>query len=341
MLINSDTDTFKKHFENKLGNMLAPDELGSFILVLANSLQDSELQSQLAEKLESNFSELNNRYDKGTLQGSPDDLTVFKALQKTGIKHYTAWQTRRIDSVKQWQCAYNPLRGLRPERASNETFASLQKPFDENAFHFDKPFLKPEILSNEVFQNTKLQMMYHKFPFAPYHLLIVIEASQHNSQYLDKETHQLAWNLTHHIEGNIPGFAIAYNSLGAGASVNHQHIHGFVDTNPMAVEQSIWIHNGGDQNYPLPCKRLESVEASWDYLRQLHERNQPYHILYREGICFILQRLAQGIKDLPAWLPSVGWYEACGGFNLVDQITYNTIKADEIEFGLSQLQIKI
>lgn len=341
MLFNSDSDTFKKHFENKLGDMLAPDELGAFILVLANSLQDEDLQSQLAEKLESNFSELKNRYDNGTLQGSADDLSVFDALQKTGIKHYSAWQTRRIDNKKNWQCAFNPLRGLRPERASKETFENLQRPFNEEGFHFDKNFLKPEILSDEIFEDTRLQVMYHKFPFAPYHLLIVIEAASHTPQYLDQEIHQLAWNLTSHTANNIPGFAISYNSLGAGASVNHRHIHGFVDTELMSVEQPVWSHNGGNLTYPLPCQRLESAQASWDFIQKLHKHNQPYNLLYRKGVSYVIPRLAQGTRELPNWLSSVGWYEACGGFNLTDEKIFNSLSSEEISKALSSLNINI
>lgn len=339
MLLNSDFSTFKKAFENKLGDMLSPDELGAFILVLANSMQDKDLQKQLAEKLYVNFTELSSLYKSKKLKGSPDDLIVFEALFKTGISNYSTWQTRRIDSEKQWQCAFNPLRGLRPERASNETFAGLQKPFNEDAFHFDKPFLRPEILSEEDFQNTQLQVMYHKFPFAPYHLLIVIEAPQHKPQYFDKKTHQLAWDLTAHLEQNISGFGICYNSLGAGASVNHLHIHGFIDENLMSVEQGIWEHNGGNQSYPLSCHRMESSKQSWELISQFHEQNQPYNMLYRDGVCYLLPRLPPASKELPTWLPSIGWYEACGGFNLIDQITYETLNADEIEAGLSQLSI--
>ena len=96
--------------------MLEPDELGSFILVLANSMQDSDLHKSLKDQLEITFKALKNNKN---LKAAPDDIAVFEALKKTGIGRYGAWRTRQIDS---WQCTYNPLRGLRPERSSKERF---------------------------------------------------------------------------------------------------------------------------------------------------------------------------------------------------------------------------
>lgn len=332
MLFESNSVDFKNQFKNKLGQMLKPDELGSFILVLFNSMQDSASQKSLAPKLEKTFNALKNKQNLST---APDDLRVFEALKQTGISHYGAWQSRHIEY---WQCAYNPLRALRPERASKESFEGLYRPFNEDAFHFSKPFLKPEILSEETFENiplyssTKLTIMYHKFPFAPYHLLIVIEAAKHRAQYLDQKTHQLTWNLAAHVEKNISGFALAYNSLGAGASVNQLHIHGFVDNQQkLCVEQSNWKHNNGDKTYPLKVTSFNSAKESWTLIEQLHQQQQPYNLLYRSGICYVIQRKPQGSIKMPKWLSSIGWYEACGGFNLSDENYYQTLTPDNIQ----------
>ena len=309
--------------------MLKPDELGSFILVLANSMQDTELQKQLSTDLEKTFNSLKNN---NKLTASADDKAVFDALVKTGISKYGAWQVNHIDD---WICAYNPLRALRPARSSNQAFEGLHQPFNKEGFHFSKPFLKPEILSKEVFEDTPLQVMYHKFPFAPYHLLIVVEAAKFRAQFLDKKTHELVWNLVTHTEDQIKHFGLAYNSLGAGASINQLHLHGFIN-NDFAVEKAYWKHNDGGSvgDYPLNVSRFDSADQSWAMIETCHLKQQPYNLLYRSGCCYLIQRKPQGAAMLPDWLPSLGWYEACGGFNLSDESYTESLTADSIELAL-------
>lgn len=331
MLINSNTHELQTLFKDKLNDMLSPDELGSFILVLFNSMQDTDLQKALAPKLEATFNALKSHPN---LQSEPDDLGVFEALKQSGITSYGAWENKQIEN---WHCAYNPLRALRPERSSKESFDGLQQPFNDNAFHFSKPFLKPEILSEESFEDTALQVMYHKFPFAPYHLLIVVEASKHKPQYLDEHSHKMTWDLAKHCEKNISGFGLAYNSLGAGASVNQLHIHGFVDDKLLAIEQKFLGHNGGEAIYPLEVNGFSSAHSSWILIEGYHQQNQPYNLLYRSGICYVIRRKPQSEVELPEWLANVGWYEACGGFNLSDKHYYEALTADNIQKTLSTL----
>ncbi|MEE9326941.1 MAG: HIT domain-containing protein [Cocleimonas sp.] len=329
MLLNSNSDQFKRHFKNKLSEMLSPDELGSFILVLANSMQEENLQQSLSEKLETTFNKLKA---VANLKGSEDDKLVFQTLKKTGIKHYTSWQSRQVEH---WQCAYNPMRALRPMRASNEQFTSLLHPFDNNAFHFDKAFLRPEIISEENFDGTDLRLMYHKFPFAPFHLLIVIDATSQRAQVLDKKTHLMTWNLANHIGNKVAGFGLSFNSIGAGASINHLHIHGFIEISVYSVEHQDWKHNGGDKQYPLNVERFSSASEAWQRIDHCHQHNQPYNLLYRAGSCYVIQRKPQGSTKLPHWLGSIGWYEGCGGFNLSDESVYQSISADNIKTALS------
>jgi diadenosine tetraphosphate (Ap4A) HIT family hydrolase len=339
MLLSSSTTNFQDQFKQSLSKMLSPDELGAFILVLANSMQDAPLQDALGPKLKSTFSSLEAQ---ASIQSTPDDRTVFAALKSTGISQHLSrdaiWKTRSIGKDNLWLCTYNPLRALRPARASKEAFTDLQKPFKEDSFHFDKAFLRAEIISKEEFDGALLQVMYHKFPFAPYHLLIVINAAQHQGQYLDQKAHQLSWNLATHIEKNIPGFGIAYNSLGAGASVNHLHIHSFVDKTLLAIEKPIWQHNGGTQAFPLNVTRCGSAQKSWQLIRQLHTKNKPYNLLYRGEVCYIIERKPQGRITLPAWMPSPGWYETCGGFNIENQTLFKNLTPDAIEAGLTLLR---
>lgn len=340
MLLESSPADFQIQFKQRLSKMLSPNELGTFILVLANSMQDTHLQAALAPRLKSTFKDLEAI---GNLHAAPDDLAVFNAIKSIGISQYLSqsavWKTRSLGEDYFWQCTYNPIRALRPARASKESFSGIQKPFNEETFHFNKAFLRAEILSEETFENTPIRVMYHKFPFVPYHLLIVIEAALHRAQYLDQNIHQLTWNLANQVTTNIPGFGIAYNSLGAGASINHLHIHSFVDKTLLSIEKSIWEHNGGPLKYPVQATYCKSSQESWQQINRLHNKNTPYNLLYRDEVCYIIERKPQGSATLPTWMPSPGWFEACGGFNLDDQTLFEKLTQDEVEAGLSLLRI--
>lgn len=338
MLLNSGFTKFQQHFESHLGEMLCPDEAGAFILVLANSMQDDRLHSTLSPRLAATFAALKKRYEQNTLKASDDDYQVFKALQETGIEHYHAWEQKLLNP---WRAAYNPLRALRPQRASGETFETLKRGFDEQRFHFDRPFLQPEVLSEEQFLGQSIRVLYHKFPFVAYHLLILLDPTGHHPQFMTARSHQLSWELISQCAESIPGFGLAYNSLGASASVNHLHVHGFVESEPFSIENKIWQHNGGERPYPLQCHRAHSADECWQLIQKLHHDNQPYNLLYRPSVCYVIPRPPQGVRELPGWLPDAGWYELSGGFNLLHHSHFEDLNAAKIEAGLSRLKLKV
>ncbi len=261
-------------------------------------------------------------------------MAVFEALNASGIEHYGCWDLRRAEP---WLLAYNPMRALRPPRASKQSFTGLKRPFDDNAFHFDKPFLRPEIISETSFAGKTLRLMYHKFPFAPYHLLLLIEAATHRPQYLDAESNAFFWQLTEKVAEQLPGIGIAYNSLGAGASINHLHAHSFLQQTPLAIEAPHWTHSGGSQRYPLPVERYTTAAESSERIGMLHQANQPFNLLYRPGQCYLITRRPQGDASLPEWAGVPAWYEVSGGFNLADRDRFEQLTAEEIEAALGML----
>lgn len=333
-LLNTDLAHFFDRFEHGLAGMLAPDQLGAFILVLANSMQDERLHQSLQQPLRATFDQLLARHRAGELRGAPDDLAVFEHLAIHGVDDYGAWRSRRVGP---WHCAFNPLRALRPERASADVFEQIAQPFDERRFHFDKPFLRPEILVEEYDAGQSIRVMYHKFPFAAYHLLLLIDAAAHLPQYLRHDHHRLFSELVEQLGQRWPGVGLAYNSLGASASINHLHAHGFVQAGAFAVEAPGWRHNGGSQRYPLACAGFDDPVNAWQAVEQLHRLNQPFNLLYRPGRCYVLPRVPQGTARLPAWLPAATWYEVCGSFNLVDPTAFERLDAVSIEAGLGAL----
>jgi len=331
VLFESDFNTFRSHFENRLGDMLSADELGAFILVLANSLQDEGLYQGLHARLAQSFLSLKRRYQANALQAAEDDRVVFEALVQTGIDRYRPWQQRQLDV---WQVAFNPLRGLRPQRASKDAFGSLYREFDEQRFHFDKPFLKPETLCEETFNGQQIRVLYHKFPFVPFHLLMLLNPGAHLPQYMTVDAFQRIWAMSCALTRQIKGFGLAYNSIGASASVNHLHVHGFVQSAHFSIEAPIWKHNGGELSYPVGVATADSVGEVWRQVEKLQDLNQPYNLLLRGSKCYIVPRVPQGAEGLPGWLPDAGWFELSGGFNVVERVSFETRSSQELELAL-------
>ena len=69
---------FEVAFIDGLESMLEHDELGVFILVLANALFDYKLWKRLKPKLADKFEQLKSR----PITGAPDDVDVFNQLIK-------------------------------------------------------------------------------------------------------------------------------------------------------------------------------------------------------------------------------------------------------------------
>ena len=80
------------------------------------------------------FVKLNNKNKEGELKGTDDDLEVFEKIKKKGIGSLSAWE--RIPQGE-WDVLYNPMRGLRPARASSEKVESIVREFDSGKCHFN------------------------------------------------------------------------------------------------------------------------------------------------------------------------------------------------------------
>lgn len=312
--------------------MLTPDGLGAFILVLANSMQDEELRCLLKDDLDRTFAQLLEANPAGPV----DDRSVFDALAATGIDGLGCWEHCQVEP---WEFIINPLRSLRPARASGEVFSELQRPFDSGKFHFNKPFLRPEILWDGEWQGGMLRVMYNKFPFASWHLLVVPEPEQALPQFLTYRHHARMMELVAEQSNVLPGLGMAFNSLGAYASINQLHFQGFVRETPLPLESSCWIHNAGNDAYPLNCFRTDSIQDAWQLIAECHARNQPYNLLYRANACYILPRRGQGLVALSDWAQGIGWQEICGIFTLPDKSSLEICNAESIHLTLAKLGV--
>ena len=336
MFVAPDLNEFKTLFAEKLRTMLSPDELGAFILVLSNSMQNQQSQMQLKEDLIAMFVELNNKHKAGSLKATEDDLSVFEKIKKKGIGSISPWKNI---PQGEWELLYNPMRALRPARASAEKVESISCNFDTTKFHFNKPFLRPEILWEGGWNNVPLRVLYNKFPFAPYHLIIVPEPEKELPQYLVKQHHELIWQLVLQQADIFAGFGVGYNSIGACASVNQLHFQSFVQEELLPIEKTLWQHNGGVHDYPMRCIKTISSDECWAVIKKFHVDNQPYNLLYRKDCCYVLPRQMQGSEQVAERVQGAGWIEECGVFNVASVKYGKSLTADFLYSDLSSLSI--
>ncbi|MGE5318572.1 MAG: hypothetical protein ACM3KD_00190 [Hyphomicrobiaceae bacterium] len=327
----------QRAFADGLAAMLeAHRGLGVYILALANAAYDPKLWGQLSPVLATRHAELAAALtatlrDGQALAEPDDDVLVFLKLLTIGFGHMKTMESRRAGP---WELSFNPIRALRPPRNSGMKFESLLRPFDAAGFHFNKPFLAKEILWQGELAGKAVRLLYNKFPFARLHGLLVPESLQQMPQYLAPEMHGWAWELC--AQSGVPGLCLGYNSLGAGASVNHLHFQSFVQAQPLPLQNPRFIHNGGRASYPLPCQRFTDAESAWIRLDQLHQRNLPYNLIYAKDCLHLVARVPQDSGRLSAQSRGYGWSEMAGAVTLFSRDAFESLGATDVEAELAR-----
>ena len=330
-------DGLERRFADGLAAMLdAHRSLGVYILALANAAYDPRLWMQLAPALAERHAELAasvvDALRRGeTLAEPDDDVLVFLKLALIGFERLVPLQSRRDGP---WQMRFNPLRALRPPRASSQAFEGLRRPFSRTGFHFNKPFLARELLWEGELAGKPARLFYNKFPFARLHGLVVPEPQRELAQCLTPELHAWAWDAC--AQSRVPGLCLGYNSQGAGASVNHLHFQSFVQDEPLPVQAARFAHNGGPAAYPLPCRRFDDPSDAWLEIERLHRMNLPYNLVYRPGSMHCVPRLPQDSDALHAQSRGYGWSEMAGAVTLYSREAYDALDASAFEAVLAR-----
>ena len=326
----------ESNFADGLAAMLESDRsLGVYILVLANAAYDPKLWSQLAHALSARHAELAAALTDALRNGRnvtepDDDVLVFLKLNTIGFEHLGLMESRRAGP---WDVMFNPIRALRPPRISGVKFDSLLRPFDRTGFHFNKPFLAKEVLWEGTLAGKPVRLLYNKFPFARLHGLLVPEPQREMPQYLTHELHGWAWHLC--APSGMPGLCLGYNSTGAGASVNHLHFQSFVQTNALPVKDPRFVHNGGSEPYPLPCRRFREPADAWFELDRLHENNIPYNLIYSKNCLHLVARVPQDSDKLGDACRGYGWSEMAGAVTLFSREDFERTSAAKFETELN------
>lgn len=327
-------------FTDGLARLLARnDGLGAYILVLANAAQDATLWQLLERQLEERHYHLAALVTAALRQGRPiaepeDDLMVFLKLLAIGFGDGLRVRTRRVGH---WEVSFNPLRALRPARASRACIDGLLRPFDPEGFHFNRLGLEREVWWSGSLLGRSVRLLYNKFPFVDLHGLLVPEPEREWPQWLTPHWHAWAWETAIAAAEALPGFGLAYNSYGAHASVNHLHFQTFLRSEPLPLLQACWRHNGGDQPYPAACQVYADPEAGWAAIESLHARGTPYNLIYLPGRLYLLPRRPQGSYPPAAWSSGHAWFEMAGGVVLFNRADYDSLDAGTITAELQRV----
>jgi hypothetical protein len=334
------TAELAQRFYQGLADMLGKhDGLGVYILCLANAAYDADLwarlRASLARRHQSHAREIVAALRQGRRLTEPeDDLMVFLKLLAIGFDGVETTSRRQAGP---WHIRFNPIRALRPPRASGGAVEELHRPFDAAGFHFNKPFLAKEVLWEGELTGKPARVLYNKFPFAPLHGLVVPEPLHARPQWLTPELHGWAWDTVAETAERLPGFGLAYNSLGAQASVNHLHFQSFLGAQELPALDPRFTHNGGSEPYPLPCRVAHSPRAAWCLLDELHQRNVPYNLVYTRGRLHLFPRLAQGKHPIPPWSGGLAWSELAGSMTVFSREDFEALTAADITAALSAL----
>jgi ATP adenylyltransferase/5',5'''-P-1,P-4-tetraphosphate phosphorylase II len=248
-----------------------------------------------------------------------------------GINNLEPLQIRQIETdTATYQLAYNQLRSFRPARMSKVKDVYLNTSFNPDGFHFDRPFLKKETFSEGEYDGRQVSLLYNKFPFVKYHALLVIDKTRRISQYLSRKYFDYVYHLQISVQQHIPDFVITYNSLGAGASVNHLHFQVFINTQELAIFSPNFSLNGGTKPYPAACCVFTETEDGWDYINKLQSDNIPYNLIFKDHKIYCMPRKPAD-KEFPEIdISTYGWSDLAGAFILNDKQVFKQISADRL-----------
>jgi len=326
-------DQFRKQFNLGLHQLLNKKQLGTFILCLANASNNEKLFKQLQSPLLAQYQYHLEKYQQTLTSGKnitevAEDWQVFVKLEKLGFDNIQLTQ-QKIES--NWQCQYNQLRSFRPKRISAfQHNGEISAPFVESQFHFNKAFMAKECFWAGDYNGMPLDIFYNKYPFADLHGLLVPQRESCLPQLLFESMHEYIWQLVKELTSVLPGLAVAFNSYGAYASVNHLHFQMFVNSAGLPISHSQWLHNGGKFKYPISLYAVNNTEESWCIIANLHAKKQPYNLVYMDSKIYIIPRKVQGSVDVPSWSSGFTWSELCGSMLMFDYDSYQKINDNDL-----------
>jgi hypothetical protein len=273
-------------------------------------------------------------------------------------------------TVGEFEAHYNFFRGLRPCEIDKET-ESIDDPFIATRFHFGKVTPKEILLENQKLDGmdgVTFDLLFNLFPYVPFHLLIVPNRPKHAAEPGAKQflcrtqpVDGLKFALEYIRHADDPRLRVAYNSLGAHASINNFHLHGFYLTNDWEppIEKKIreamansrgrvdwWIDNiifrgNGD----------ELLNQAYDHLDGIHAKAKAapgqiaYNLYFAAQDCLVLfvrrhqNQYLDYLKRKAHFTTGPAWLEVLGTIIVPEERYLAELKEEDIVGLYRELQL--
>jgi hypothetical protein len=316
--------------------------LSAFILVCANAYFDPEILAELNNDLRKAFLAIREKYFRLFAEGhilgerNAEDLLVFLKIALVGMEQLRVVEFKQLN---EWTLQFNHIRSFRPQRTAARVVASIDVPFNENAFHYDAALCERECFWSGLLLDKQVSLLYNKYPFARLHALMLPEPEKKLKQYLTREYHTWAWDVMQTLTQELPGFGMGFNSLGTFASVNHLHFQTFIQPRGMPVTNPVWKHNGGEKEYPLGCTVFDKWEDAWHWIERIYRQNTTsFNLLYTPGKVYGFERKRQGTYRHAPWTSGFAFYELSGNMITFSREDYTALTHDQIEKEFKKLK---
>ena len=325
-----------------------------FLLAVANRHYAGEPLHELQNRFEELVAEIKQR--GGPFDSLSDDEQALLGIEKKyasldGLPRVTL---RRAG--KYW-VELNPLRGVRPKRECDERAERYEpspilksvivNPAHPYGFHFSRSFVDREVFLEE----EETTYCLNKYPYASGHALAVLDRGKRvHPQFLTPTV--WAWFET--LQRRYPRKVIAWNSLGAFASVNNAHLH-ICDSDaavysPVLGAPGAWpfapVRFEGDGRFEALERFLfERIHDRWG---NFYERPVYYNILARgEELCLVTRRdqrlYGKRLEDgfavdggFPVYGTGAAWNESGGKIVIPDEPGFRNVTEEELDVMFRQ-----
>lgn len=278
----------------------------------------------------------------------PADVPIIEEA-KARVKgdHIDFGGTKRRE-VGPYVLQFNPLRGYRPKGGAGSKTIVLNEPYgspESPKMNFNRTD-PMETFHSEYLGGIKFDFLYNKYPFAPYHFLMVPEKEKEYNQFLGERNEgdflAIAWDFLRK-DGHESSMRIGFNSNGAHASFNHFHFQGFFLTDGWEppIEKMIRANGGGpffsrgvrfipNSSYTLADARV--------VLDNLHRNNINYNIYMSPDGIAIFPRKHQGDPSYSPLVTSedsintgIAFFEMLGEIICPKQPVYDRADAEKVK----------
>ncbi|HSX02552.1 MAG TPA: hypothetical protein VLI05_04545 [Candidatus Saccharimonadia bacterium] len=316
MTIFASAEAFQAKFRAGLAATLAlPDVTpGQLVLVLANAIMlgDEHLVEQVRLLAEPWLAKIPETMPESAVV---EDVQVLRLALLAGDP--LALSQRRTTAAG-WQIQLNRLRGFRPHRAAGSRATTLHRPFDSAGFSFER--VPHEAYAHVDFCGQSVALFFNKYPFEPYHTVVVPDVAGRHPQILRQSDHELAWELQTALAPILPNVATGYNALGTFASVNHLHFQTVISDQNLPL-----MHLPELSAYPISVRQYHTSAAAWHQIDELQQANQPFNLVYAPGRVIVIPRRFQGSYEQADWVSGFAWYELAGSFIVSDEAQYHRL----------------